>query len=194
MAGQSIRPGAPTCWRTPNARSSSWAHRGSTGPSYSPATPAPPHGPPLSTSTPATSSIAPAARRARSGSFACGPSPIEAGCHTALLECCVSTGLTAGLAQVVGAVDGRRNRGEPGGAGEAEPWIETHHLFDDVDFLLTRVHHSARRSGGGDGSGPVAVGDARLAELAEEAGILTRIGGGPGGPPPHCRARVRRGG
>ena len=31
MAGQSIRPGAPTCWRTPNARSSSGAPRRSTG-------------------------------------------------------------------------------------------------------------------------------------------------------------------
>src|SRR5271157_254962 len=98
-------------------------------------------------------------------------------CCTASRECCFSTsarkarkqrsgGLSAGLPQVFGAVNARRNSREPGGAGEAESWIELHDLFDDVDFLLTRVHHVARRSGGRDGTRPVAIGDARLAELA----------------------------
>jgi len=50
-------------------------------------------------------------------------------------------------------------------------------LFDDVDFLLTRVHHVARRSGGRDGSRPVAIADARLFELAQKVRIKTRIGG-----------------
>jgi hypothetical protein len=69
-------------------------------------------------------------------------------CCTTLMECCFSTwarkagkcriaGLSAGLAQVIGAVNARSNRREPGGAGEAESWIEIHHLFDDVHFLLT---------------------------------------------------------
>ena len=43
--------------------------------------------------------------------------------------------LALGLHQVVGAVNARRNRREPGGAGEAEPWIKFHHMFDDVEFL-----------------------------------------------------------
>ena len=77
-ARHSIRPGAPTCWRIPNARSNSWLRRRNTEPSCSPATPAPRHGPRLPTSTPVMSATGPVAHRARSGSFACDLSP-EAG-------------------------------------------------------------------------------------------------------------------
>ena len=75
MAAQIIRPGAPTCWRTPNARSNSWVRPRSTEPSCSLATPAPWHGPRPLTSMPATSATRRAARPVRSGFSASGPSP-----------------------------------------------------------------------------------------------------------------------
>src|ERR1700744_147049 len=83
--------------------------------------------------------------------------------------------VVSGALEVLRAVGAGRDRSELGRSGRVQAGILPRHEPDDIEFLPTLLHHSARRLTGFDRARFAFNGDARLDQRVEKTRIKTRI-------------------